>query len=216
MRLAKLPPIHDQVEMPARVSAEDAVREQARVFPRGGHSTAHRRSKQAKFVPYEPYKGAVASMESKQSRKRPDLRAQKSNKSFECEVFDEGDKKYVTDGADRNKEESDDQNEEPRKEEISPELETNYRVMLDIKEKEIARLKERLDNSEKQLKIQTKVNGEVKRLLVASVGEDIEARVEFLSQDKARLAEDVLEYNVRWEISISSQKLSFKEESSIY
>ena len=30
-----------------------------------------------------------------------------------------------------------------------------------------------------------------------SVGEDIEARVEFLTQDKARLAADVLEYNNR-------------------
>merc|ERR1719334_874816 len=70
-------------------------------------------------------------------------------------------------------------------------------VMLDIKEKELARMQEMLMNSEKQLKIQTKVNEEVKRLLVASVGEDIEARVEFLTQDKARLAADVLEYNNR-------------------
>ena len=39
------------------------------------------------------------------------------------------------------------------------------------------------------------MNCEVKRLLVASVGEDIEARVDFLTQDKARLAADVLQYN---------------------
>ena len=32
-------------------------------------------------------------------------------------------------------------------------------------------------------------------MLVASVGEDIEARVDFLTQDKARLAADVLQYN---------------------
>ena len=68
--------------------------------------------------------------------------------------------------------------------EISPELETNYRspghtiyflwankyfyrVMLDIKEKEIARLREAVEAGDKQLKIQTKVNEEVKRLLVA-------------------------------------------------
>ena len=81
--------------------------------------------------------------------------------------------------------------------EISSELEKNFRVMLEIKEKEIERLKKALENQEKQLKIQTKVNEEVKRLLVASVGEDIEAKVEFLTQDKARLAADVLEYNNR-------------------
>ena len=68
--------------------------------------------------------------------------------------------------------------------EISPELEHNYRsagpakyflcankyfyrVMLDIKEKEIARLREAVEAGDKQLKIQTKVNEEVKRLLVA-------------------------------------------------
>jgi hypothetical protein len=39
------------------------------------------------------------------------------------------------------------------------------------------------------------VNAEVKKLLVASVGEDIEARVDFLTQDKARLAADVVQYN---------------------
>ena len=31
-------------------------------------------------------------------------------------------------------------------------------------------------------------------MLVASVGEDIEARVDFLTQDKARLAADVMQY----------------------
>merc|ERR1719384_2626398 len=69
--------------------------------------------------------------------------------------------------------------------------------MLEVKEKEIEQLRSQLEQSEKQLKIQTKVNEEVKRLLVASVGEDIEARVDFLTQDKARLAADVLEYNNR-------------------
>lgn len=68
--------------------------------------------------------------------------------------------------------------------EISPELETNYRspghtiyflwankyfyrVMLDVKEAELARLRAAVEAGDKQLKIQTKVNEEVKRLLVA-------------------------------------------------
>ena len=41
------------------------------------------------------------------------------------------------------------------------------------------------------------MNSEVKKLLVASVGEDIEARVDFLTQDKARLAADVMQYSNR-------------------
>ena len=191
LRLTKLPPIRDKVEMPARVKSEDAVRERTKVFPRGSYPPSHRRAKEAKFVPYEPYKGAVACMERKDSKKRPDLRSLR-NKSVESEVFEEADKKDVTDGDCEIKEDKDDQSPD-----MSSELEANYRLMLDIKEKEITRMKDALESSEKQLKIQTKVNEEVKRLLVASVGEDIEARVEFLSQDKARLAADVLEYNNR-------------------
>lgn len=38
------------------------------------------------------------------------------------------------------------------------------------------------------------INAEVKRLLVASVGEDIEAKVDYLTQDKARLAADIRQY----------------------
>merc|ERR1719410_31053 len=108
----------------------------------------------------------------------------RSNKSLDNEVFEESNNSVC------------DSNESEEKQtEISSELEKNFRVMLDIKEKEIERLKKALENQEKQLKIQTKVNEEVKRLLVASVGEDIEAKVEFLTQDKARLAADVIEYN---------------------
>jgi len=190
LRLTKLPPIRDTVEMPARVRSEEAVRERTKVFPRGSYPPSHRRAKEAKFVPYEPYKGAVACMERKESKKRPDLRSHRQ-RSVECEVFEEEEKKDVTDG------DSETHEEKPKSPDMSPELEANYRLMLDIKEKEITRMRDALENSEKQLKIQTKVNEEVKRLLVASVGEDIEARVEFLSQDKARLAADVLEYNNR-------------------
>merc|ERR1719193_1355195 len=69
--------------------------------------------------------------------------------------------------------------------------------MLDAKENEIEQLRHVLESAEKQLKIQTQVNSEIKKLLVASVGEDIEARVDFLTQDKARLAADVMQYSNR-------------------
>ena len=162
MRLTKLPPIHDTVERPALVREEEAVRERAKVFPRGSYPPSHRRAKEAKFVPYEPYKGAVAFMERKESKKRPDLRSHRQ-RSVESEVFEEEDKKDVTEGDT----EARDKDDEPKSPDMSPELEANYRLMLDIKEKEITRMRDALENSEKQLKIQTKVNEEVKRLLVA-------------------------------------------------
>ena len=46
----------------------------------------------------------------------------------------------------------------------------------------IADLRRELEERDKQLRIQTQINTEVKRLLVASVGEDIEAKVDFLTQ----------------------------------
>jgi hypothetical protein len=46
-------------------------------------------------------------------------------------------------------------------------------------------MKAELAEAKKQLNIQIQVNSEVKKLLVASVGEDIEAKVDFLTQDKA-------------------------------
>ena len=39
------------------------------------------------------------------------------------------------------------------------------------------------------------MNSEVKKLLVASVGEDIEAKVDYLTQDKARLAADIRQFS---------------------
>ena len=38
------------------------------------------------------------------------------------------------------------------------------------------------------------MNSELKKLLVASVGEDMEARVHFLTEDKATLCEDIRRY----------------------
>lgn len=45
------------------------------------------------------------------------------------------------------------------------------------------------------MRIQIQVNNEVKKLLVASVGEDIEAKVDYLTQDKARLSADICQYS---------------------
>ena len=64
----------------------------------------------------------------------------------------------------------------------------------DAKDDEIRELKSKVNDLERSLKIQLQINDEVKKLLVASVGEDIEARVDFLTQDKARLAADLRSY----------------------
>jgi len=181
LKLTKLPPITDTtVVIPPVVPKNPLVAVKPKMYPRGSFPPSSKRMKEPKFVPYEPYKGAVAFMETKRSGEKKFSRTNRST-SVESEVLERSDCDAIEVGT------------EP----ISKDLENNYRVMLDAKEREIQKLRENLDNAEKQLKIQSKVNTEIKNLLVASVGEDIEARVDFLTQDKARLAADVIEYNNR-------------------
>jgi len=181
LKLDKLPPISDTVDLPPLVPKNPLVAEKPKMYPRGSYPPG-KRMKEPKFVPYEPYKGAVAFME-KNVKKGVDRKISRTNRStsVESEVF-------------ANKSDDAANASAPP---MSTELENNYRAMLDAKEKEIEKLRDNLDAAEKQLKIQSKVNAEIKKLLVASVGEDIEARVDFLTQDKARLAADVIEYNNR-------------------
>jgi len=182
LKLDKLPPISDNVNLPPMIPNNPLVAEKPKLYPRGSYPPSVKRMKEPKFVPYEPYKGAVAFME-KKVIKGGDRKISRNSRStsVESEVF-------------VNKSE---ETAEVISQPISNELENNYRAMLDVKEKEIEKLRENLESAEKQLKIQSKVNAEIKKLLVASVGEDIEARVDFLTQDKARLAADVIEYNNR-------------------
>ena len=42
---------------------DSIIREKPKVYPRGSYPPTHKRNKEAKFVPYEPYKGAVAFMD---------------------------------------------------------------------------------------------------------------------------------------------------------
>eukprot|EP00092_Neocalanus_flemingeri_P047282 GFUD01053543.1.p1 GENE.GFUD01053543.1~~GFUD01053543.1.p1 ORF type:complete len:474 (+),score=124.90 GFUD01053543.1:61-1482(+) len=181
LKLDKLPPISDTVDLPPVIPKNPLVAQKPKLYPRGSFSSSGKRMKEPKFVPYEPYRGAVAFMET--NVKKSDKKISRANRStsVESEVL----------GARL------DNSLEIMAEPISKELENNYRAMLDAKEIEIQKLRENLDVAEKQLKIQSKVNTEVKKLLVASVGEDIEARVDFLTQDKARLAADVIDYNNR-------------------
>lgn len=59
-------------------------------------------------------------------------------------------------------------------------------------EKQIAEMKKERDSFESQLKFQVQVNSELKNLLVAAVGEDLNDRVNVLTEDKLQLARALL------------------------
>ena len=64
--LDKLPPIVDKVDLPPTpLTSQAVVKQRAKVYPRGSYPPTHKKAKEAKFVPYEPYKGAVAHMQEK-------------------------------------------------------------------------------------------------------------------------------------------------------
>jgi len=190
LSLTKLPPIMDKVELLPHLPNAPLVLEKPKVYPKGRFPPGVKKNREPKFVPYEPYKGAVTSFTDKYvGRKSPEKKLDLSKVSASDLSTDD-----VENGEEESFGNGDPATAEARQR-ISSELESNYRMMLDAKEKELEQLRNALENSEKQVKIQTQVNSEVKRLLVASVGEDIEARVDFLTQDKARLAADVITYN---------------------
>lgn len=64
-------------------------------------------------------------------------------------------------------------------------------------EQQLETLREQKHDVENQLRVQIQVNGELKKLLVASLGEDMQARVQFLSEDKAKLADDISFYSAK-------------------
>ncbi|OQR74182.1 hypothetical protein BIW11_09244 [Tropilaelaps mercedesae] len=74
-------------------------------------------------------------------------------------------------------------------------------VGLSKREHERNKLLRRVDQLERQLetlheqyKIQVDVNADLKKLLVASLGEDMQERVQFLTEDKNRLASEIAFY----------------------
>ena len=144
-----------------------------------------RQNKEPRFVPYEPYKAAITPLTSGPCTKKKNSKGNTSEKVVKTETTDETDASVTN-----NETVTSNHNQDVIVNEtfIPKETEEKYlRGMNDLKLK--------LEETEKQLRIQIQVNSEVKKLLVASVGEDIEAKVDFLTQDKARLAADIRQYS---------------------
>merc|ERR1711976_165465 len=159
-------------------------------FNKNFHGT--KKPKEAKFVPYEPYKAAIT----------PLILPRKKKSSKEVQVKEI--ENPACDETDLAKESENFREEINQVENNSELVEQNSELNSGMKG-----LQKKLTDAEKQLNIQTQVNNEVKKLLVASVGEDIEAKVDFLTQDKARLSADIRQF---------SNKISrdFEEKEKLY
>jgi len=215
--LEKIPPIADKVDLLPVIPKSSLIKQKAKVYPKGTYPPAVKKAKEARFIPCEPYKGAVSPLSNRHQKSSPSkamgrLSLSRSSPEKSLSAPNLGLKltpsqrkqpilpvaSLQQDTEERVKDDCEEKLEPIDVGgglEMNPLLEANYRTMLDAKERELERLRVALTDAEKQLRIQGQVNGELKSLLVASVGEDIEARLDFLTQDKARLAADVLHYN---------------------
>jgi hypothetical protein len=146
--LAKLPPITDKVDLlPPNYPKAVLLQEKPRFFAKGSAPAGTlKKSKEPKFVPYEPYKGAVKPFFDVPTKPRqqwtPERKlSQQQRAPVEKGVPEEPERGVSEKGVS----------------EETEQLEQNYRAMLEAKEKEIDRLRQSLQTAEKQLRIQTQV-----------------------------------------------------------
>ncbi|XP_076161738.1 golgin-45 isoform X2 [Ptiloglossa arizonensis] len=138
------------------------------------------KSKEPKFVPYEPYKAAVNPIIPYDKKGK---KLQRNNLNMNMAVSQIAAMKIHETTVSPNDTANTDKD--------------NYMESQWLKEKkayevEIQKLKEENSQLENQLKFQTQVNGELKNLLVAAVGEDLETKVHLLTEDKLQLARALL------------------------
>ncbi|XP_043255887.1 golgin-45 [Colletes gigas] len=138
------------------------------------------KSKEPKFVPYEPYKAAVNPIIPYDKKGK---KSQKCNLNMNMTVSQIAAMKIH-------------ETKVPSNDTVST-VEDNSMESEWLKEKklydaEIQKLKEENSQLENQLKFQAQVNGELKNLLVAAVGEDLETKVHLLTKDKLQLARALL------------------------
>ncbi|KAL6255021.1 hypothetical protein P5V15_013355 [Pogonomyrmex californicus] len=150
------------------------------------------KSKEPKFVPYEPYKAAVNPIVpfEKKNKKLPRTESNMNAMVAQVVAMKVQDDARLKDHMKENKKKI---------------LVDEWNIEKRMYEAEIRKLKEENNQLETQLKFQAQVNGELKNLLVAAVGEDLETKVHLLTEDKLQLARALLN---------SAQNLSTHQEQT--
>ncbi|XP_006620634.1 golgin-45 [Apis dorsata] len=135
--------------------------------------------KEPKFIPYEPYKAAVNPIIPYEKKNK---KLQKSNVNVNMTVAQVAAMKLHETKVPYNELKIMDENC----------VGNEWLKEKEVYEAEIQKLKEENSQLENQLKFQAQVNGELKNLLVAAVGEDLETKVHLLTEDKLQLARALL------------------------
>ncbi|XP_023296060.2 uncharacterized protein LOC111678861 [Lucilia cuprina] len=153
----------------------------------------HKKNKPPKFIPYEPYTGAVNPIVPKQksgmATPRTTLITKSNRNNLDIGILVNQMSSLRTQelqdvGVDNKSNETETQSD--------GDVKQNIQELVDLKE-ELRKIKEERDYFQGQFKFQTQVNAELKNLLVASVGEDLLTRVNVLTEDKLQLARALLD-----------------------
>ncbi|XP_027842864.2 golgin-45 [Aphis gossypii] len=128
--------------------------------------------KEPKFVPYEPYKAAVRSIVPELGQPSVAVFKRRLSTASNCSKASNVTEDRVED-----------------KDVIS--MLTQEKQNL---EEEIDKLNKQIANMDLQMGSQAQVNNELKNMLVASIGEDIEAKIQMLTEDKVLLAHKLLNF----------------------
>lgn len=136
------------------------------------------KNKEPKFVPYEPYKAAV----------KPIVPEEKKHFRLASKKRPKGEAAILKEPGEKREDAKIEPGEETSEKDVNVDWEKKSRSL----ELELQTLKEENEQLENQLKFQVQVNGELKNLLVAAVGEDMETRVHVLTEDKLHLARALL------------------------
>ena len=155
------------------------------------NSNSYKKRKDPKFIPYEPYKGCVKPIFKKNNKKPCSKNKMTKNK---CESSKPS--KENNDDSAKLWSRLQDTIAEFEKEKATWEEERKksdlYTKSL---QEDLVKSKNYCDSLEQQLATQSQVNGELKKLLVASVGEDVQSRVQCLTEDKARMSNMIRKYS---------------------
>ncbi|XP_034484821.1 golgin-45 [Drosophila innubila] len=146
----------------------------------------HKKTKPPKFVPYEPYPGAVNPMTpSQQTTMHKVQRVSKNNLDIAV----------LADQVSTLRTQEMDLGDPNTKHSENAESNSNSASTEELQrlKQELNKMREERDHFQAQYKFQTQVNGELKSLLVASVGEDLQTRVNVLTEDKLQLARALLD-----------------------
>ncbi|CAL4214265.1 unnamed protein product, partial [Meganyctiphanes norvegica] len=167
------------------------------------------KEKEPKFVPYEPYKGCVKPIyKNKKTKKR--IGKNDSFTSLKEKVISET--KEEKDASNENNSLSVEKVEKKSADRLAAVLKDfeaerakweeekrSLTASVAEQEEQLKQLRKEKGHLEDQITVSVQVNSELKKLLVASVGEDVQGRVQVLTEDKARMATMIRRYSERVE-----------------